>query len=112
MPTYSPGDLIKVPFPYTDRSTRQRRPAFVAASGDLQDRHGLLWVVMVTSAENRPWPDDVPVFDHKLAGLPAPSLVRCAKIATIEARDAEPLGRASALDIALVLTRLRIRLGG
>lgn len=112
MPTYRPGDLVKVPFPHTDRATRQRRPAFVAASGDLEDRHGLLWVVMVTSAENRPWPDDVMIVDHAAAGLPAPSIIRSAKVATIEARDAEPLGRASDGDIEAVLQRMRSRLGG
>ena len=111
MPTYRPGDLIKVPFPYTDRATRQRRPAFVAASGDLEDRHGLLWGVMITSAENRPWPDDIMIIDHAAAGLPAPSIIRSAKVATIEARDAEPLGRASASDIEAVLQRMRARLG-
>lgn len=111
MASFRPGDLIKVPFPYTDRSTRQRRPALVASAGELQDRHGLLWVVMVTSAENRAWPDDIMVSDHVRAGLPAPSRVRCAKMATIEARDAEPLGRASDDEVALVLTRLRTRLG-
>lgn len=112
MPTYRPGDLIKVPFPYTDRATRQRRPALVVASGDLEDRHGLLWVVMVTSAENRPWPDDVIIVDHAAAGLPAPSMIRSAKVATIEARDAEPLGRASASDIEALLQGMRSRLGG
>lgn len=112
MPTYSAGDLVKVPFPYTDRSTRQRRPAFVAAAGDLEDRHGLLWVVMVTSAENKGWADDVVVSDHRAAGLPVPSLIRCAKIATIEARDAEPLGRASSTDIAAVQKAIKRRLEG
>jgi mRNA interferase MazF len=112
MPTFSPGDLIKVPFPCTDRTTRQRRPAFVAASGDLEDRHGLLWVVMVTSAENRPWPGDVVILDYAAAGLPAPSMIRSAKVATIEARDAEPLGRATEADIEAVLAGMRVRLGG
>ena len=112
MPTFSAGDLIKVPFPYTDRATRQRRPAFVAAAGDLEDRHGLLWVVMVTSADNRGWADDVAVSDHAGAGLPAPSLIRCAKIATIESRDAEPLGRASPSDIAAVQKAISRRLAG
>ncbi|MDP1632825.1 MAG: type II toxin-antitoxin system PemK/MazF family toxin [Caulobacter sp.] len=112
MTSYRPGDLIKVPFPYTDRSARQRRPAFVAAAGDLLSRHGLLWVIMVTSAENRGWPGDVGISDYAAAGLPAPSLIRCAKIATIEARDAEPLGRAAEDDIRVVLDRLRARLAG
>lgn len=112
MPIYRPGDLVKVPFPHTDRSTRQRRPAFVAASGDLQARHGLLWVVMVTSAENRGWADDVPVLDHAGAGLPIASLIRCAKIAAIEAADAEPLGRVSDVETAQVMMNLRARLEG
>ena len=47
------GDVIKVPFPYTDRPTRQSRPALVVSSGGIEDAHGLLWVVMITSAENR-----------------------------------------------------------
>lgn len=84
----------------------------MVAAGDLEDRHGLLWVAMITSAENRGWPDDVTVADHTAAGLPAPSLIRCSKIATIEARDAEPLGRASDRDVEMVLERIQARLVG
>jgi mRNA interferase MazF len=47
---------------------------------------------MITSAENRRWDDDVAVSDLDTAGLPAASVVRCAKIATIEAQDAERIG--------------------
>lgn len=95
MPTFRRGDVIKVPFPYTDRPTRQYRPALVVAAGDLESEHGLLWVVMITSAENRRWPDDVTIGDLKATGLPAPSVIRTAKIATIEASDAAKLGRIS-----------------
>lgn len=52
----------------------------------------LLWVVMITSRENRGWPGDIEIQDIKSAGLPAPSIVRTAKIATIEANTAEKLG--------------------
>lgn len=93
MPTFEPWAIIKVPFPYTDRPVRQRRPALVVAAGDIQQAHGLLWVVMITSAENRGWPGDVPVSDLAVSGLPAPSVVRTAKIATIEAKEAEAIGR-------------------
>ena len=61
MRTFERGDVIKVPFPYTVRATRQSRPALVVSPARLEDLHGLLWVVMITSAENRGWPDDVPV---------------------------------------------------
>lgn len=96
MPSFRQGDVIKVPFPYTDRSTRQSRPALVVSTGALDDAHGLLWVVMITSARNRGWSGDVPVNDLAAAGLPAPSVIRTAKIATIEAVDAAILGKIKA----------------
>jgi len=64
----------------------------VIAAGGLECEHGLLWVVMITSAEHRGWADDVTVSELTVAGLPAPSVARCFKIATIEARDAERIG--------------------
>jgi mRNA interferase MazF len=92
MPSFETWNVVKVPFPYTDRDTRQFRPALVVSDPELESRHGLIWVLMITSAENRGWPGDVAVTDLGLAGLPYPSVVRTAKIATIEARDAERLG--------------------
>jgi mRNA interferase MazF len=92
MPSFEAWDVVAVPFPYTDKSTRQRRPALVVSAGPLLEMHGLLWVLMITSAENRTWPDDVAISDLISAGLPAPSVVRTAKIATIESKDAVKLG--------------------
>ncbi|MFH0343012.1 MAG: type II toxin-antitoxin system PemK/MazF family toxin [Chromatiales bacterium] len=107
MATFKQGDVVKVPFPYTDRSTRQSRPALVVSTGDIEVTHGLLWVVMITSAENRGWPGDVFVGNLATAGLPVPSVIRTAKIATIEAADAARLGK---VPIA-VLTRVTRRIG-
>jgi mRNA interferase MazF len=107
MPASSVWSVVRVPFPYTDRPVRQHRPALVVAAGGLQATHALLWVVMITSAENRGWPDDVLVSDHKGAGLPVASLVRCAKIATIDARDAETIGTLPLVDQQNVARRLR-----
>lgn len=100
-----------MPFPYTDRATRQSRPAVVVSTAKLQDLHGLLWVVMITSAENRGWPDDVPVADLELAGLPVPSVIRSAKIATIDATDASKLGRVSADQVRRLTGKIRQSLG-
>ena len=96
MPAFRQGDVVKVPFPYTDRATRQFRPALVVSAGGIEDAHGLLWVLMITSAQNRGWPGDLPVSNLAAAGLPVPSVIRTAKIATIEASDAGKLGRVSA----------------
>lgn len=111
MPSFSLGDVVKVPFPYTDRSTRQSRPALVVAAGALEEDHGLLWVVMITSAQNRGWPGDVPVSDLVTAGLPVASVIRTAKIATIEAVDATRLGRIRPAQFRRVAERLAHMLG-
>ena len=93
MPTFEQGDVIRVPFPYTDRDTRQHRPALVVSAGALGDQDRLLWVVMITSAENRRWPGDVELVENHLeVGLPVPSLIRTTKIATIEVDHADRLG--------------------
>jgi mRNA interferase MazF len=111
MPTFEQGDIAKVPFPYTNRPTRQFRPALVVSAGSGNDTLSLLWVVMVTSAENRGWPGDVPLAGLSGTGLPAPSLVRTAKIATIEARDAARLGQVDPGVRDEVIARVGERLG-
>jgi mRNA-degrading endonuclease toxin of MazEF toxin-antitoxin module len=80
---YAPFDVVVVPFPYVDRLAEKRRPALVISNRRLAV-HGLIWVAMITSADNRQWSSDVEIADLKRAGLPAPSVVRPAKIACIE----------------------------
>lgn len=111
MASFRQGDVVKVPFPYTDRPTRQSRPALVVSAGGIEDAHGLLWVVMITSAENRGWPGDVPVTNLAVAGLPVPSVIRTAKIATIDAGDATKLGRVPPALFRQVARRLAGELG-
>ena len=112
MPIFERGTVVRVPFPYTDRPARQHRPALVVSLGGVGDGGKLLWVVMITSAENRRWPDDIPLTDtYAEVGLPAPSLIRPAKIATIEAEHAERLGKLDAGLLAEVSGILRRQLG-
>jgi mRNA interferase MazF len=103
MSIFEAWDVVKIPFPYTDR------PALVVAVDESEARPGLLWLVMITSAASRGWPGDVAISDTAEAGLPVPSIVRPAKIATIEARDAEPLGKlplADRIEVRAYLRRL------
>jgi mRNA interferase MazF len=111
MAIFDVWDIVKVPFPYTDRPVRQRRPALVVAAGEIEIAHDLLWLVMISSAENRGWPDDVGISDLDGAGLPAPSIVRPAKIATADSRDAQRLGTLSIVDREAVASGLRRIIG-
>jgi mRNA interferase MazF len=97
--TFAPFDVVVVPFPYADRLAEKRRPAVVVSARELEKRHGLVWLAMITSAENPRWDSDVAVSDLKLAALPAPSRVRAAKIATVDAtRILRRIGRLSSKD--------------
>jgi mRNA interferase MazF len=62
---------------------------------------------MITSAANRGWTGDVTISDLQAAGLPIPSIVRTAKLATIEARDAQRLGTLPSADREAVSGFLR-----
>ncbi len=111
MASFSQGDVVRVPFPYTDQETRQRRPALVVSDGAIGRDRSLLWVAMITSADNSPWPHDVPVLELDLAGLPAPSKVRAAKLATIESGHCERLGSLETATTKAALDAIRRQLG-
>jgi mRNA interferase MazF len=111
--TFERGDIVRVPFPYTDRDARQHRPALVVSRGGIRDRASLLWVVMITSASNRGWPGDVPLAEgYREMGLPVASTIRTAKIATIDAAYADGIGKVNAGLRERVASVLREHLGG
>ncbi|MGO9698480.1 MAG: type II toxin-antitoxin system PemK/MazF family toxin [Xanthobacteraceae bacterium] len=108
---YEPFDVVVVPFPYADRLAEKRRPALVISNRKLA-LYGLVWVAMITSADNEPWSSDVAISDLRRAGLPAPSVVRPAKIACIEpARIERRAGRLSNAAVRVVSQKLRGFLG-
>ncbi len=108
---FAPGTIVRVPFPYTDAESRQHRPALVVATAGSGPEPFLLWVVMITSARNRGWSGDVVIPNAPATGLPAPSLVRTAKIATIDMARADPRGRVAPDTLAAVRGEIAGRLG-
>jgi mRNA interferase MazF len=107
---YPAGTVVQVPFPYTDAETKQHRPALVVATAGEGAEPFLLWVLMITSAAHRRWPDDVVIPDLVKAGLPAPSVIRTAKIATIDCGRARVLGRIDPATLAETLALVGLRL--
>lgn len=99
--------VVRVPFPFTDRTAHRIRPALVlsdAAAFNTPAGHSVL--AMITSVANPPWPLDCPVTDSRTAGLPAPSKVRF-KLFTLDHRLVRgELGRLSSDDQASVQAAL------
>lgn len=105
--------VVRVPFPFTDRSAVENRPALVlsdAAAFDTPAGHSVM--AMITSQANPPWPLDCVLTELAAAGLPAPSKVRF-KLFTLDHRLVRGIvGRLSPADVAQVRAGLTRLLGG
>lgn len=53
MTNYEFGDVVLVPFPFTDLTTIKKRPAVVVSSADYQRERSDLILIAVTSQANR-----------------------------------------------------------
>ncbi len=93
MTRFEAGDVVRVLFPHVERNVRRSRPALVLTKAPVGLDDLLIWVAMITNARRKRWPGDILIEDHEAAGLPVPSVVRTAKIATLEATAASRIGR-------------------
>lgn len=107
MASFERFDIVRVPFPFTDRQADKNRPAVVLSGGAASRPAGHSVMAMVTSAGHAPWPLDVQISDLKTAGLPAPSIVRF-KLLTLDHRLVRgKLGRLAHKDQANVQKAMR-----
>lgn len=70
------GDVVVVPFPFTDLSISKRRPALVLSNEafNFANQHSIL--VMITTAAKSSWPSDIQITDLAIIGLPRRSFLR------------------------------------
>ena len=104
--------VVRVPFPFTDRTTTKNRPALVLSDASaFNNMAGHSVMAMITSQANPPWPLDCTLGDLAAAGLPAPSKVRF-KLFTLDHRLVRgEIGRLSAADAVAVSQGLDQLLG-
>jgi mRNA interferase MazF len=84
---YSFGDVVLVPFPFTDQTASKKRPAVVVSTEAYQQQRPDVIVMAVTSQILRPAGalGEVLISDWQGAGLPKASLIKPV-LATIEQR--------------------------
>jgi mRNA interferase MazF len=106
--TFERFDVVRVPFPFTERTATKNRPALVLSDAALFNAPaGHAVMAMITSAKNTPWACDCVISDLESAGLPASSTVRC-KLFTLDVRLVRGVvGRLSRRDAERVLETLR-----
>lgn len=111
MTVLAAGSVVWIAFPFVESGTRKSRPALVVSHTGLGVGADLFWAAMITGAGKMRWPGDVEIADLAKAGLPIPSIVRPAKLATLTVAEASPIGRIDDSTLAEVLCFIRARLG-
>lgn len=110
--TYKQFDIVKVPFPFTDKLASKNRPALIISSTksfNNKIEHSVM--AMITSAKQSDWPLDTVITDINAAGLPVASLIRL-KLFTLDHRLVRGvLGKLSTRDQAKFEKHLRQLLG-
>ncbi|MEX2242057.1 MAG: type II toxin-antitoxin system PemK/MazF family toxin [Burkholderiales bacterium] len=96
---YSFGDIVLVPFPFTDQSTVKRRPA-VVISGDRynRDRRDLVIMAVTSRARSFGAPADTEVSNWRDAGLLKPSAIKPVIATVAQSLVVHRLGRLSEAD--------------
>jgi mRNA interferase MazF len=103
------GDIVLVPFPFTDLTGQKRRPALVI-SPDRFDREDVILCAITSRVPGRLPPWDLPLVAEDLVDgiLPRPSIVKIGKLFTMHRRLV--VGRFSTIrpaKLAEVLSLLR-----
>jgi len=112
MTGYEFGDIVLVPFPFTDQSTTKRRPAVVISSPAYHRQRPDLIIMAVTSQPLTPDAvGEVAVQDWRGAGLLKPSVLKPV-LTTIEpALVLKKLGQLTSADQVLLRHALNTILG-
>ena len=107
MTVYRRGDVVLVPFPFSEMHGAKRRPALVVSSDRYNSVSREVIIAQITSrVQAPPRPGDHKIGEWQNAGLLAPSLVR-ARLATLNSSlVARKLGKMPEPDMRAIGTRL------
>ena len=75
MTAYKQGDVLLVPYPFTDQSGSKRRPSVVVSGDAYNQTHSDVILAPITSQIMRTL-DEVSLVDWQAAGLLKPSVVK------------------------------------
>ncbi|HEY2659878.1 MAG TPA: type II toxin-antitoxin system PemK/MazF family toxin [Caulobacteraceae bacterium] len=76
---YRPFDVVAIAV----GEGAKRRPALVVSNPEFEKSTGLVWIAMITTPDHERRFGDIPISDQRAAGLPATSVVRASKLATL-----------------------------
>jgi mRNA interferase MazF len=95
--SFNRGDVVLVPFPFTDLTTQKQRPGLVISSKDFNDSSPDAILLAITSQISKDLQySDYPLSldEQKRGGLPKSSIVKATKVVTLsQALIRKTLGR-------------------
>jgi mRNA-degrading endonuclease toxin of MazEF toxin-antitoxin module len=110
--TYSFGDVVLVPFPFTDQTGTKKRPAVVVSSSEYQARRRDLVIMAITSQiRARLVFGEFTVTDWRKAGLIMPSAVKPVLTTIAKRLVLKKLGQLQLADVKALRTSLEQILG-
>ena len=112
MTSYDFGDVVLVPFPFTDQTGAKKRPAVVVSSAAYNTaRHDLILMAVTSQTQKIVSFGEVEIIEWRKANLLKPSVIKPV-LTTIEKRLAlRRLGALEAIDRAALQTALRNIIG-
>ena len=84
--SFDRGDVVLVPFPFTDLTTQKQRPGLVISSKTFNDASPDAIILAITSQVSKdlqPSDYSLSLDEQKKGGLPKPSIVKAAKVVTL-----------------------------
>ena len=84
--SYKRGDVVLIPFPFTDLTSSKRRPALIISSEKFNSTHEDVVVLGITSQIPARLDEDefqLPAEALLLGGLPKASLIKLSKVVTL-----------------------------
>ena len=109
---YKQGEIVLVPFPYSDLSGSKRRPVLIVSNDAYNDAFPDTVVAAITSQTNKPdsFSLELESKDLEIGQLPESSLIRAHKLFTIEqlriVKKFSTLGKAKLKETLLLLQEL------
>ncbi len=107
---YHKGDVVLIPFPFTDLTTTKTRPAVVVSVSEFEKETEDFIVAMITSVPHST-PYDYEVKDWQTANLLSPSWVRAKLVALNPKLVRYKPGRLTDSDLTEINKRIRLALG-
>lgn len=111
MTGYELGDIVLVPFPFTDQTASKKRPAIVVSSVAYNRNCPDIILMAVTSQVHSPHFGDIAVRDWQQAGLLKPSVIKPIFTTVEKGLVLRKLGRLSREDRAELHNAFEIILG-